>query len=172
MATKKILKMARSCKELFAIVDGEYRRDFPAVGSSRVTNSVLFGFAFEKMRNLLSVINWVEVARATVFEPSEVDCPDIRYTSSLTLPTGAYPRVTWEALEDFRTARKRDFVGIRRNVYLPFCVRLILTAFILDLRGKLPLMVAQSEPVPYRPDMLETLYPNGTNLPDGLEIIE
>lgn len=138
MTTMKYMKMARQCKELFGITDTEYRREFPAVGSSRVTNSVLFGFAFEKMRNLFDVINWVEVARTTVLES---DCPDVRYTSSLSLPTGAYPLVTWEALEDFRAARKRDFVGIRRNVYLPFCVRLILTAFVLDTRGKLPIKV-------------------------------
>ena len=172
MATKKILKLARSCKELFAIADTEYRREFPEVGGSRVTNSTLFGYAFDKMQSLFGVINWAKVARATVFDPAEVDCPDIRYTSSLTLPTSLYPAVNWEALEEFRAARKPDFVGIRRNVYLPFCVKLILTAFVLQLRNKLPLMVAGGDELPEDApaafDPKELLYPNGTNAPEDL----
>lgn len=148
MATKKILKLARSCKELFAIVDTEYRREFPEVGGSRVTNSVLFGFAFDRMHNLFGVIDWAKLSRMSVFAPDEIDCPDIRYTSSLTLPTTLYPSVNWAALETFRASRKSDFVGIRRNVYIPFCVKLILTSFALDLRHELPLLVAGGEELP------------------------
>ncbi len=180
MATKKILHLARSCKELFAIVDTEYRREFPEVGSSRVTNSTLFGFVFDVMQPLFGVINWPKVARATVFDPAEVDCPDIRYTSSLTLPTALYSAATWEALEQFRAARKADFVGIRRNVYLPFCVKLILTAYVLALREQLPVSVVSNSgaddiliglgTVPagadvLDPEIFEALYPNGTNAP-------
>lgn len=170
-ATLKYMKMARGCKELFERVDSEYRKEYPSVGNSRVTNSVLFGYAYDKIAGLIHVIDWAEVSRSWAFSPDS-NCPDVRFTSSLSLPTSLYPRVTWEVLEDFRSCCKEIFSGIRRNVYLPFCVRLILAAFILNVNGELPFSVAKSEPLPYGPDMLETLYPNGTNLPDGLEIIE
>ena len=100
------------------------------------------------MQNLFGVIDWAKLSRMSVFAPDEIDCPDIRYTSSLTLPTTLYPSVNWAALETFRASRKSDFVGIRRNVYIPFCVKLILTSFALDLRHELPLLVAGGDKLP------------------------
>lgn len=145
--TLKYMKMARGCKELFERVDAEYRKEFPSVGNSRVTNSVLFGYAYDKIAGLIHVINWAEVSRSWAFSPDS-NCPDVRFTSSLSLPTSLYPRATWDALEEFRAYCKEIFSGIRRNVYLPFCVRLILAAFILSVKGELPFMVAGGDKLP------------------------
>lgn len=169
--TLKYMKMARSCKELFERVDAEYRKEFPSVGNSRVTNSVLFGYAYDKIAGLIRIIDWAEVSRSWAFSPDS-NCPDVRFTSSLSLPTSLYPRVTWEALEEFRAYCKEIFSGIRRNVYLPFCVRLILAAFILSVKGELPFMVAGGDDLPEDApavfDPEELLYPNGTNSPEAL----
>lgn len=184
--TLKYMKMARGCKELFERVDAEYRKEFPSVGNSRVTNSVLFGYAYDKISGLIHVINWAEVSRSWAFSPDS-SCPDVRFTSSLSLPTSLYPRATWDALEEFRAYCKEIFSGIRRNVYLPFCVRLILAAFILSVKGELPFMVAddgeqdEGAPAAFDPSIFEdvpacmvpseserielhaALFPNGTN---------
>ena len=92
-----------------------------------------------------------------------------------------YPRATWEALDAFRAYCKNVFTGIRRNVYLPFCVRLILAAFVLSRAGQLPFLIAGAPnpergavPAVFDPDKwlcdsetLDALFPNGTNAPEG-----
>lgn len=139
--SKRKMMMAREVKTLFELVLEAYRKEFPG-DYGRVTNSVLFAYAFKTVKELSGYtrINWPELARMKFFETSEIDCPDLRYGTSLTLPVALYPAIGFGALEDFRKKISSSFEGIRRNCYLPFCVRLILRAFIANQRNMLPLL--------------------------------
>ena len=70
----------------------------------------------------------------------EIECPEIRYCTSLTLPVSLYPRITWQMVDGFKDQIKPLFEGIRRNVYAPFAIRLILRAYVLKVQGNLPLL--------------------------------
>lgn len=131
MAVTKKMMFALEVRNLFGKVSNAYHRRYPDAG--RVTNSVLFAFAWTELqkKQIYPAIVWADVARANVIDPAAVSSTAPRYGSSLTLPVSLYPSVDFPALEAFRAARKSDFVGIRRNCYLPFCVRLILKAYCL-----------------------------------------
>lgn len=138
MSTKKILKYQKqspSYKELFKIVNDYYCQEF-SCDRSKHTNSLLFGFAFDGIVDKVDDINWIDVSRSSINNITE---SNERYTSSLTLPTNAYPNIDWDMLESFRIKMKEEFTGLRRNVYNPFCVYLILKAYILQKDNKLPL---------------------------------
>lgn len=129
MAVCRKLLYAREVSNLFGEVSKDYHKQYPQAG--RVTNSVLFAFAWDTLQQHpnYSRIRWADVARASVVDPADVPPTPPRYGSSLTLPVSLYPAIDFPALEAFRAARKEEFAGIRRNVYLPFCVRLILKAY-------------------------------------------
>lgn len=131
MAVTKKMMFAREVKNLFGKVDEKYHSLYPDAG--RVTDSVLFAFAWTELQKRPEYpgICWPDIARAVVVDSADVSAGASRYGSSLTLPVGLYPAIDFSALEVFRVACKADFVGIRRNCYLPFCVRLILKAFCL-----------------------------------------
>ncbi len=59
-----------------------------------------------------------------------------------------------------------------RPVYLNWVIRAVLRADYALFHEREFRDVLMFAGLPSDPDMLETLYPNGTNLPDGLEIIE
>lgn len=141
---KRKMMTAREVKNLFDAVLETYRREFPGE-YGRVTNSVLFAYAFEKVRDNenYQAINWPELARIKLFDPDEIDYPDLRYGTSLTLPVALYPAIDFDLLEEFRQNISPSFEGIRRNCYLPFCVRLILRAFVANEQKNLPLFVEE-----------------------------
>lgn len=128
-------------------------------------------YALNRIHNVVSVVDWFELSkdkyRAILGIPDWLPC-GARFATSLTLS----PQVD-SLLSDFIAAISPDFTALKKRApYRPFAIALLFRAVIADELGVLPYKVAQSEPVPYGPDMLETLYPNGTNLPDGLEIIK
>lgn len=135
MAVCKKMLYAREVSSLFREVGEDYHEQYPQAG--RVTNSVLFAFAWDTLQKHpgYSGIRWADVARASVVDPADVAPNPPRYGSSLTLPVSLYPAIDFPALAAFRAERKADFCGIRRNVYLPFCVRLILKAYCMCCRG-------------------------------------
>ncbi len=59
-----------------------------------------------------------------------------------------------------------------RPMYLNYVIRAVLRADYALTHEREFRDVLMFAGLPSDPDMLETLYPNGTNLPDGLEIIE
>lgn len=141
-----------------------------AEGTAAPSMEPAISYALDCVRNLVPVVDWVKVAG---FKPHELGVPDWlpcgdRFVTSLNLDPAVDAK-----LQVFRQTIAPDFDQlVERGVYLNFVVAVLFRAVIaLDL-GILPYKVAQSEPLPSDPDMLETLYPNGTNLPDGLEIIE
>ena len=127
-------------------------------------------YALDAVSGRVHVIDWVALA---AMQPHELGIPDwlpcgARYATNVSLDP-----VTAAKLEDFRSAIAADFDQlISRGTYANFAIAVLFRAVIADELGVLPYKVAQSEPVPSDPDMLETLYPNGTNLPDGLEIVQ
>ena len=141
MAEKRRLKMAREAQALFQRISNLYKRAYPGE-YSRITNSTAFAYAFEDLLTDPSypLIDWVEIARMRVEGLPEIECPEIRYCTSLTLPVCLYPRITWQMVDGFKNQITPLFEGIRRNVYAPFAIRLILRAYVLKVQGNLPLL--------------------------------
>lgn len=120
---------------------------------------------------LRPALDWFRLSR---MDPSEFGVPEwlpcgSRYVTSLSLSP-----VVDSALQGFvANVLAPEFTALNKRVpYRPFAIALLFRAVIADELGILPFKVAQSEPVPYDSDMLEVLYSNGGNLPDGFEIIE
>lgn len=90
---KRRLKMAERAKDLYSLVYDEYVKDFPAVAGSRISNSVLFGYAFSELaaRPLFGHINWPEVSRCAVVGISESALVGAPYTTSLTRMSRGMP---------------------------------------------------------------------------------
>lgn len=140
---KRRLKMAERAKDLYDMVYSEYVKSFPSAKGSRVTNSVLFGYALDYLYKEpdFSRFNWPQIARMTVKGLSEQAPTGTPYITSLTLPTSLYPNVTWDAVEQLKKHMTPLFRGIRRVVYVPFVVRVVLLAFLLCRSGaEIPLI--------------------------------
>ena len=148
---------------VFSLAVGEMSTLAPSIADA-------VDYALQRLSNVVRVVDWVKLAGmpASVFGvPSFLACGK-RFQTSMSLPNSVDNDLT-----NFVAAIAPEFTALKKRApYRPFAIALLFRAVIADELGFLPYKVAQSEPVPYRPDMLETLYPNGTNLPDGLEIIE
>ena len=135
---KKKMMLANECRGLFDDIYASYRKAYPGE-YSRVANSVLFAYAFQHVLALKEYqsVDWRAISRIPEVVHVEEN-GDIRYGTSITLPMASIPEVTWDMLEHFRASMRKEFSGIRRTCYLPFVIRLVLRAFILDGRGQLP----------------------------------
>lgn len=168
---KRSYSMRRECSSTASTV---FHHTISASSTAAPSVSAAVIAAFDAVRPLIGVIDWVALAAADVSHFGVPDviatCPSKRYVQSISLPKSYDDEISDLCLRlrvPFRQVKKRA-------PYRNFAVALVLRAAVAVLGGFIGdfIMVAQSEPVPYDPDMLETLYPNGTNLPDGLEIIE
>lgn len=127
-------------------------------------------YALKRIAPSAHVIDWFKLSR---MEPAAFGVPEWLPCGQRFVTTLSLSAAVDAALYDFVKAIAPDFTALKKRApYRPFAIALLFRAVIADELGFLPYKVAQSEPVPYRPDMLETLYPNGTNLPEGLEIVQ
>lgn len=164
------LKLARECLPLFqdarriTIVEDE--RDRP-------TDSTALAYMFDKIEEfeqdggaiLWDLLSALPPARFNI--PETFDC-DIRYSTTITGGT------LLARLDDFCDAVSKlpAFINEQHRVYKNWGVRVVLRAGYALAHEREFRDVLMFAGLPSDPDMLETLYPNGTNLPDGLEIVQ
>lgn len=168
---KRSYSMRRECSSTASTV---FHATLPpsSIAAPSVSDAVIA--AIDAARPLFGVLDWVAIAAADASRFGVPDviatCPSKRYVQSITLPK-SYD----DEISDLCVRLRVPFQQVKKRApYRNFVVALVLRAAVAVLGGFIGdfIMVAQSEPVPYDPDMLETLYPNGTNLPEGLEIVQ
>ena len=168
---KRSYSMRRECSSTASTV---FHQTIVPSSTAAFSMSAAAIAAIDIVRPLFGVIDWVALAAAdaSLFGVPDVivNCPSKRYVQTITMPKSHDDEIS-----DLCVRMRVPFNQVKKRApYRNLVLALVLRAAVAVLGGFIGdfIMVAQSEPVPYDPDMLETLYPNGTNLPDGLEIIE
>ena len=169
VSQKLTVHLARECLPLFQ----DARRSVIVAGvSDNPTDSTALAFAFDRIEDFKKqggAILWsalMDLPSARFDIPETFNC-DIRYRTTLTGGS------LLARLDGFRDAISKlpAFIN-ERKVYKNWSVRASLRAGYALTHEREFRDVLIFAGLPSDPDMLETLYPNGTNLPDGLEIVQ